>query len=92
MNGTWYSEGKEVPYLPAQEDVNATDSTSDLKLHSLPNDPCKRCFCFNGRVECQSQDCDAAPAMEDCAAVLQEGNCCPLRYDCGKDNMRVRCD
>ena len=44
--------------------------------------PCESCFCYKGEIRCSSMTCD--PPLEGCTPVMEDGRCCPVRYDCGE--------
>lgn len=49
---------------------------------SVPSvDKCQNCYCMpNNTVICQSQECQTPPGCT--AGELQEGECCPTKFDC----------
>ncbi|KAK7086568.1 hypothetical protein SK128_017437 [Halocaridina rubra] len=46
---------------------------------------CQKCYCLNGVVNCTTV---CAPAVEGCEPVMQEGHCCPVKYNCD-DGIRT---
>ncbi|KAL8583263.1 hypothetical protein ACOMHN_043098 [Nucella lapillus] len=49
---------------------------------SDPDDPCERCVCHRGNVECTALAC---PDLGSCRSpMVLEGDCCPVCLDCGQ--------
>ncbi|XP_071518964.1 uncharacterized protein [Panulirus ornatus] len=42
---------------------------------------CQTCFCLQGKVTCRKLAC--ADPIDGCTPIMQEGQCCPVMYDCG---------
>ncbi|XP_052737544.1 uncharacterized protein LOC112052591 isoform X2 [Bicyclus anynana] len=49
---------------------------------------CLQCFCLRGSVRCQHLSC--APTLQGCTPLVQAEQCCPLQYQCDRNNNSTK--
>ncbi|XP_044734470.1 titin [Chrysoperla carnea] len=63
--------------------VNELFYSDGARVPSDPSKPCELCYCIRNKTTCIMQECTLH--VQGCKPVYQDGVCCPVRYDCDRE-------
>lgn len=63
-------------------EIDGVFYSNGAQVPGSPEKPCELCYCIRNKTACIMQEC--ALHVDGCRPVYEDGQCFPVRYQCGK--------